>query len=439
MQIEIKDSGPCRKTVEISYTSEDIKSEFETMLSTYMKSVNLPGFRKGRAPRSLVKNKFTKKILEDLQEKLLGEGYRKAVKDHEISVLNILNVTGELTSGEQEVRFDLTLDVAPEFELPDYEKMPIEGQEVKLEDADLDKGIEDMLGRFATYEEVEGRAIELGDFVQVDYQGLHDGEPIEVKNEKFSGIVSGKEAWIPIEKESTFLPGFTEALIGCNIGDEKDIDVVFNDDFKSYDLGIDSAVYHATVTGIRSRKLPELNEEFLKQLGLESEEKLRENMSQSLLNSKEEEEHVRQINQVVENLLEKVTFDLPETVVQEETRQTIYEMVRANTQKGVDEDVIVEKKEEIFQVAERNAKEKLKLRYILLRIAEKEKIQVSQQEVASQIMGMALQQGMDPKEAQATMEKNNQMEGLKSQLRERKTLDFLVEKADVSMQENKGV
>ena len=92
MQIEIKDSGPCRKTVEISYTSEDVKSEFEEMLGAYTKSASLPGFRQGRVPRSLVKSKFTKKILEDLQEKLLGNGYRQAIKDHKINVLNLLDL-----------------------------------------------------------------------------------------------------------------------------------------------------------------------------------------------------------------------------------------------------------------------------------------------------------------------------------------------------------
>ncbi|NCC51565.1 MAG: trigger factor [Spartobacteria bacterium] len=433
MQVDIRDAGPCRKTLEISYSSDEVKDKYELMLNTYVKQANIPGFRPGRAPRALVAKKFAGEMLTRVGEALMSDGYKTAITEHKIAAITLMDFSGKLESFEKGVTYTYTLDVPPEFELPEYKNIPVTALPTTVEEAEIDEAIENVRKRMASYEDMDEGELADNDFVQIDYQATQNGTPLDISgHEDVKELCVGEGAWIPLVKDNQFLPGFVEGLVGHRVGDELDIEIEIGEHEKLKVLGIETAVYHVRILKVRSPKLPELDQKFFKDVNVADLEDLREKISESIAKTKVERDRTDRGNQIIKELFSKTSFDLPESVVEEATRQEIQNIVGMNLKRGVTEEEITEHKDQLFASAAHSAKERVKLRYILYRIASEEKIDVSMDEIKQDILMQAIHNRMDVKELLKYYENDQQMNTLRGQLRDRKTLDFLIDQAQVS-------
>ena len=231
---------------------------------------------------------------------------------------------------------------------------------------------------------------------------------------------------------SAFLPEIGEAVIGKSAEDKLTVELTFPEDFGEEALKGQFATYEVVVKLVREKIPGELSEEKLTQIGVESPEKLKELIEKDLADQRERMDSSALRNQLIGLLLESTQFELPESVVQEETKSTIYEMVQDIAKRGTSEEQIQERKDELFDVASRSASDKVKVRYILARIAEEEKIEVDDAEVSERIGAMSIQQQVSPQELRSELQKRNQLSNLEQDIRFQKTLDFLLEQADVT-------
>jgi trigger factor len=277
---------------------------------------------------------------------------------------------------------------------------------------------------------VAGRGVAEGDLVQIDYEAVMNGKPLEEAAPEARGLGRGKDFWVHAG-ENAFLPGFAEGLLGAGIGDKRQVFVDFPADFAQASLAGKSATYFVDIKALRERKVPALDPALLKELGVESEQQLREQIRTDLGRLGEVREKSRLKSEIVKRLLEQTVMALPASVVEEETRHAIYEIVRRNTARGASREQIEGHKEEIFDAATRGAGDKVKARYMLHRIAEEEKIEVTPEEVTVRVESLAREQGIAAPEMLSHLEKNNLMEGLRDEIRVDKTLDFLLEQAVV--------
>jgi trigger factor len=432
MNVQVEDTGACRKTLRIQIPATEVEQEYTQVLAAYRKQARIPGFRPGRAPEDLIKKRFAKDIEQEVRDRLIPKGYRGALVQEKISPVAVLGVQDVQHEAGQPLAFAVTLDVPPEFTLPAYKQIALSGRKVEVEASQVSDTIDRIRQSRARYVDVTDRPVQQGDLVQIDYEAVCEGTPLEALAPDATGLGKGEDFWVHAG-ENAFLPEFADGLIGMNNEERGQVLVDFPADFHESAVAGKKATYFVTVKSIRKEELPEIDAEFLASVGIESEDLLRERIEEDLRQAGEAQERSRLRSEIVKHLLEHTTMDLPKSVVEEETRNTIYDMVRETTARGASREQIEEQKDQLFEAAGRTASEKVKARYILSRIAAEENIEATPGEVNQRIARLAQANGMTEQEARAEIDKNNMLEGMEDQVRVEKTLDFLLDEAEIKV------
>lgn len=430
MKVSIKSTGPCRQTMKIEVPADAVAAERAELLNYYARGVALPGFRKGHAPKALVEKKFAKDMAADLKDRVVPKFYHEAIAQEKISVVAVVDVSEpELVEGKP-LKFEVTIDVPPEFKLPKYEGISIKAESADVSEKQIDETVEGILRQHATHEDVTGRAAKEKDLVQVSYESTVDGQPLEEKVPQARGMGRGNGYWISCDEES-FLPGMGKALIGTKIGDKKEVSVKFPEGFIVKELAGVKALFKVEVTGMREMKLPKMDEEFLKTLRVESEAELRKNIRQHMEEAAKNKEKGRQQDEICDYLLKKTKLDVPESAVKEQTRNVMYDLARQRMYRGMSQEQIAAQRDDMIKEAQTKAEEQVRLRYIVMAVADAENIQAGDQEVSDEVVRMAVSQRQDAAEYRKKLEKEGQLESVRDQLRFGKTIEFLLEKAKI--------
>jgi trigger factor len=430
MKVTVKNTGTCRQTLKIEVPAETVAAERAELLNYYAKGVSVPGFRKGHAPKALVEKKFAKDMAADLKDRVVPKFYHEAVEQEKVKVVAVIDVSEpELVEGKP-LKFEVTVDVPPEFKLPKYEGISIKAEKTDVSEKQVEETVQSILRQHATYEDVEGRAAKEKDMVQVSYESTIGGQPLEEKVPQARGMGRGNGYWITCDEES-FLPGMGKALTGSKIGDKKDVTVKFPEGFIVKELAGMKAEFKVEVTGMRETKLPELNEEFLKKIRVESEAELRKNIREHMEEAAKNKEKGRQQDEICEFLLGKTKLDVPESAVKEQTRNVMYDMARQRMMSGMNQEQIKAQQEDMMKEAKVKAEEQVKLRYIIMAIADAEEIKVDDQEISAEVVRMAVQQRRDAAEFRKELEKEGHLDSVGDQIRFGKTIEFLLEKAKI--------
>jgi trigger factor len=430
MNVTVENAGPCRKNLRIEIPAEKVSEEYGSVVNVYTKAARIPGFRQGKAPGDLVKKHYAKEIEQEVKERLIPAGYHEALKEQKLDPVAVLDVSDATFKLGQPMTFNVSLDVPPEFKLPEYIGISVQRKKVEVKDEQVADTIKHILDQHAKWDDITGRPVQKGDLVQIDYVGICDNKMVEELAPKAAGLGKGKDFWTMAD-ENAFLPGFADGLLGANIGEKRQILVDFNAEFPEKTVAGRKCTYDVDIKGIREKKMPAMDQDLLKSLGVESEDALKGRIREDMQKFGEEQEDRRLKNEIVKHLLEKTKLDVPESVVQEETRDTVYDMVREQSYRGVSREEIETRKGELFEAASRSANEKVKINYILHRIAEQEKIEATEEEISGRIAEMAPRYKAKPAELRAELEKRDAIGKIGEDIRVTKTLDLLLAKANV--------
>jgi trigger factor len=264
----------------------------------------------------------------------------------------------------------------------------------------------------------------------VNYTGTCEGKPILELAPTAKGLTEQKGFWLDVGG-NTFIPGFAEQLVGAKAGDKRTVNVDFPADFVTPQLAGKKGTYEVEVVEVKEKVLPEINEEFAKSYGAASLEKLREGVRKDLENELEYKQNSGIRNQVVRSLLNRVNFELPESAVNRETRNVVYNIVQENAKRGISRDTIEKSKDEIYAAATQGAKDRVKISFVLQKIAEKEDIKVSQEEIAARITALAARYQMPPEKLAKDLQARNGLIEIYDQIMNEKVLDLLQKEARV--------
>jgi len=430
MNVVVEELSPCRKKLNIEIPAEKVAEEMKSVLAQYSKQANVKGFRPGKAPEGVVKARFGRQIRDDVRDRLIPEGYRDALEQEKIQPVAVLDVQSVEIAPGKPMSFSIICDVAPEFELIEYQGIPLKSNSPGVAEEDLDKALTRILDQFATYDDVE-RPVAQDDLARIDFVATVDGQPLKDVAPAAGQLGEAKDFWVHAG-DNAFLPEFAMGLEGMEVDSTKTIAVRFPDEFAEEPLRGKSAQYEVTLRSVREKQIADLTEEQLKQLGVESEEALRETVRADMERNGEQMERRRLKNDLVQHLLERTVFDVPESVLQEETRNTVYEMVQGIMKDGTEKQDIEEKRDQIFDAASQSASGKVKIRYILSRIANEESIEVDKREINERVSQMAVQYKIAPEKLREELESRDQLDNLQQDIRFEKTLDFLLDKATVT-------
>jgi len=430
MNIQIEVVGPCRKQISIEIPSDKTSATFTEVVTGYQRFAQIPGFRAGKAPADLVKRRFQKDIVKEVKERLIPAGYQAALQQEKLSVVNVIDVAdGEPVEGKP-FAFQITVDVFPEFELPNYKSIRVEEKPVDVTKESIDEVVDRMRDRMATYEDVQ-RSAQKSDRVNVNYTATVDGKPMEVASAEMGVLAKADNFGVILDPEYSFIPEFVDGLVGASAGESKTIEVNFDEKFVEKSLAGKKAVYSVEVLGVQEKKLPEITPEFLKTMGVESVEDLRRRISDDLARMKVSQEERRIQDEICKKLLEETVMNLPDSVMQRRTAEEVYDMVEYNSDRGIPRDTIEQNREQIFSQAAKTAEEKTKIRYILLKIAEKESMSATDAEIDGFIRNIAMRERKDPAKVRENLVKNNRMNDVREDLLASKALKFITESQKV--------
>jgi trigger factor len=431
VKVVVEDAGPCRKKLRIEVPAADVAKEYEKVLSAFAKGSKIPGFRPGRAPQDIVARRYAKDIAGELQNSLVPSSYHKALEENKIDAVAIVDLDEPPPASPlQDFIFSVTVDVPPDFALPEYKGIPVQAAGVAVTDEQVKETIDGLRRQAARYDDVTDRPVQRGDLVQVDFEGTLDGKPIEEIGGKTRGLGKGAGHWVSADPDA-FPPGFGEGLEGAAIGETRTIRSAYREGFPVPELAGKTADYTVTVKGLRQPVLPEMDAEFLKRFDVESADQLTARVREQLEAAAKARDRARRRDEAIAHLLSRTQMDLPASLVQRQTERNVYNLVRSSIRQGAVENQIVENKSKIFESASRSAAEMLKLRYILHRIAEAEKVAVPDEDVAADIERQARQAGVDPAGLVKRMRDDGSFDEVRGDLREAKALDQIVDWANV--------
>ncbi|HTQ51440.1 MAG TPA: trigger factor [Candidatus Acidoferrales bacterium] len=429
MNVTVENLAPCKKLLRVEVDVKAVDEAFDSMTKEFQKQSSLPGFRPGKAPRAMVLKKYGGEIKDEVKRKLVSEAYRKAVEEKKIDVVGQPDIEEIQFGPGQSLQFAATIETAPEFPLPDYKGLPARREAKSVTDADVDHALKLLAQQHMKFETVV-RELRPGDIAVVNYTGTCDGKPIAEIASTAKGLAEQKNFWVDAGSES-FLPGFANQLLGARAGDRRTINTDFPAGFATKELAGKKGVFDVELAEVKEKILPVMDDAFAQKYGAENMEKLRQGVRRDLENELAYSQTKAVRGQIVRGLLDRVNFDLPETAVAHETRNVVYDIVRENSQRGVARDAIEKQKDEIYSAATRSAKERVKLAFLIQRIAEKENIKVSQEDVLRRAQTLAAMYQIPPDKFLKDLQKRNGVMELYDQVAHEKVLAFLEQNARI--------
>ena len=429
MNVTVENLAPCKKLMRVEIEAQKVDETFDSVAKDFQKEARLPGFRPGKAPREMVLRKYGKDIEEEAKRKLISEAYKKAVDEKNLDVLGYPDIEEIQFGRGQALQFAATIETAPEFELADYKGIPVKREARTVTDEDMTRALEVLRQPHTSFQTV-ARPAANGDIVVVNYTGTSEGKPITEIAPAAKSLSEQKNFWVEIGA-NVFIPGFAEQLVGAQANEKRTVTIDFPANFVTPELAGKRGSYEVEIVEIKEKSLPALDDAFAQKYGAENLEKLREGVRRDLENELKFKQSKSLRGQLIRSLLNRINFELPETAVAQETRNVVYDIVQENAKRGVPRETIEQEKERIYSAATQGAKERVKLNFLLQKIAEKEDIKVAQQEIAQRINQLAATYQIPPEKFLKDLQKRNGLIEIYDQIMNEKVMTLLEQNAQI--------
>lgn len=390
MNAEVTPLDGCRCKLHVELPAESVAASRKKILSVYQRNAEIPGFRKGKVPLATIEKRFADGIAKDLADELTRTSWRDAVKEKELKVVSIVDIENAGVTADG-FSADYVFDRPPEFDLPAYQAIPVSYEKAVVTDADVDHQFEDLRRSAGTLKDADAEhVIAEGDLVQCAITGSADGGPIDaLVGEEHKTLASNDTAWCRAGADFGVIPGMGAAVLGHKTGDALDFDAVFDDTFYVEALRGKTVHYTGTVNKAEEFVPAEVNEEFLKRFGAATEDELRISLRTELESRAAGVNENRLSEAICQYLLANTSFEPPRSSVDGESRSIVQEMISRGVQQGVNRDDILKDKDKILENAERLASDRVRVAWILKRIAEAENITTTQGELRARIQEIA--------------------------------------------------
>lgn len=440
VNVQLNNVSATRKSLVVTLDASEVDAEHLAVVGEIAKMARIPGFRPGKAPTAMIAKRFAKEIAEEFKQKVVAKAYRSGLEQQKLEVISIVNVEEGTIAAGASATVTITLDVRPEFALPDYQNLSTEIVPTDASDDEVAKVIEGLRGEAADFKAAD-RPAQKGDYVKLAYEGKVGEQPIAelVPDKALYGKVP--QTWEEVEGTNEgVIPGLGKQLAGLKPGDKKDVTIEFPAEFAAAPaLAGKSAVYAVDVQEIRERVLPELNAEFFKTQQVDDLAGLQAKVRNNLKAQKEYQNRSAQRRQVTEQLAAAVDFPVPDSMVEGETQGVLRQFIEENMRRGVPAEQFEKDKKELFEGAKKAAFNRVKLQLILARIAEQEKIEVTNDDLNEFLYREAMRTGQKPdKFAKTLANDREQLRSVQQSIIFDKAVDFLVAKAKVATVEPKA-
>jgi trigger factor len=409
-------------TIEVDETQ--VSSAIDQAFTKVVKQVNLPGFRKGKVPRKIFEARFgVESLYQDALDIILPEAYSAAVVETGISPVDRPEVDVEQMEKGQPLIFKATVTVKPEVQLGDYKGLTVEDKDFTVTDEKIADELKTMQERGAELVVVEDGEIQSGDYAIIDFEGFVDGEAFE----------GGQADNYQLEVGSgTFIPGFEDQVIGLKQGEEKDVEVTFPEEYHATELAGKLAVFKVKVNEIKRKNLPELDDEFAKDVSeFDTLDELKADLRNKLEEKAKEEAENFKKESLIEQASANATIDIPEVMVEHEVNHMMNDFAERLQQQGMNLELYYQftglDEEKLREQFQGDAEKRVRTTLTLEAIGEQENVEVSEEDINQELKTLSEQYNRPEEELRKIFEARDDFESLKNDIRIRKTIDLLVE------------
>ncbi len=416
----------CKREIDLEIPADQVQKAADKITRDIIKVARIPGFRPGKAPVTLVRRRFADDIQGEVVQSLVPEYLEKALVEKNLNPITRPEVDKiEFKDGEP-LKVHAVFEVLPEFELGEYKNLTVQVDEIAAGDAEVDKAIEEMRERAATFVPVEGRAAKDGDSVLIKLKGTpaEGGDPVEADN-----------VMVPLGAEET-LASFTENLRGTTAGETKTFRATYPEDYPDKKLAGKAYDFTVDIQSIKEKKLPELNDEFVKEAAgdnaeLKTLDELRAKLRESIEASRDHQQKTQAQDRILEQLTKSHDFPVPEALIEGQMDTRVERMVRTFAAQGIDPRGMNVDWAGIRGKQRDRAVTDVKAELILDRIATAENIDATDEEIEKEIEHLAQHRGESATAMRARLTKEGTLDTMKSKLRSNKTIDWLYSNARI--------
>ena len=421
MKKNLKHIEEHRKSFEIEIPASEVKKRKEELYLKLGKTASLPGFRAGKAPRDLLVKHYGDRVAREVIEDLVSDSYHRAIEEEGFIPLGLPAISDVKLDGSDVLCFNAEFNIRPKIALGRYKGLKLSAKKIEIGEKDVEKSVNVLRESNAKFKTADGRPVKIGDYIVCDSEVFVDGKSIGKKREN---------VWMPIEEKS-YIPGLSAQLSGANVSDEKQIEAELPLDFGSKEYAGKKAAFKIKIKEIKERFLPQIDDEFAKDLGYNDLAGLNESIKKIL-----EEQSIRRQRQdlerqTVEKLLADADFNAPGALVEEQLNYLMREEKERLLKQGVREDDVKEKEKDLQERLRPIAVKQVKTMFILDEIAHAEKIGVSEEEIGGALEGIAIQYNQTKGRIEKHYRENNLISDLRADLRNAKIMDLLVKEADI--------
>lgn len=414
-------------TLKITAPAAEVNAGYKKAVKKIADQVNIPGFRKGKAPRAVIEMHYGKEaVKQEAFEIVANKAYSEALDQEKLIPVSDPKVEESVFEEGKDMELTIKVTLKPEPELGEYKGLHVDKKEVEITDEQVDAQIKDMMGRDAKMVVAEeGAVIEKGDFAIIDFAGTVDGEP-------FSG---GEGKGYPLEVGSnSFIPGFEDQLVGLSKGDSTDVEVTFPEDYFVKDLAGKEAVFKVNIQDVKRKELPELNDEYVaSKTDFKTVEELRANYKERMQKAAEANAKAEYEHELIDLAVANAKFSVPEIMIEDKISQMVDEMKMSLESRKMSLDMYMQYtgldmakiRENQRPVAEENVKTDL----VLDAIAKAEDIQVDMADVDAEIAAISAQHGAAPEEVKKIIKGNGTMGLLLANILRRKAAHVVIDSA----------
>ena len=412
--------NPLLRTVTVEIPAQTVDEERNRIVQQYAKMARVPGFRKGKVPASVVRTRFSQDINEEIVRNLIPGAFREETQKQKLAPVSQPQVTDMHLHDGEPLKFTAEFEILPEIPTEGYQNVKVEHPAVNVTDEEVEETVRNLQEQRATYDPIEDRAAENGDFVQISFEGKDKADP-EAKPVEVPSILVELGGKNTVEE-------FTENLKGTKAGDEKTFDVKYADDYGDQRLAGKTVEYHVTVKGIKKKVMPELNEEFIKELGgdFTTADELRAKIREGMEHEKRHQAEHEGKDKLVDQLVKLHDFPVPESMVNNQIEVRLERGLRALAQQGMrTEDMRKMDFHRLRDGQREAATREVKASLLLEKIADAEKVEVSDEELDKSVASLARQSQQTPEQVRARLTQDGSLDRIRTQIRNEKTLELL--------------
>jgi trigger factor len=436
MKTEFVDVNETRKNLVVEIDSEVVDQEIDRVARDYGKAAKIPGFRPGKVPAKVVRQKFRDQILHDVAHGLIPRAVDEALRERGVEPVDTPDIKDVVLEEGQPLKFTATFDTVPPIDPGEYADLRLTRASLNVEDAAVGQALEGLRERSARYEPVDGRGVEHGDSVLMDLVRTANPAPAIVLTDAEAPADAPQRDEhdnVTVDIGATANPpGFDEQLLGLEPGSHKAFDIRYPDDYAVGELAGKTVNYYVTIKAIRKRIVPELDDEFAKDLGeFESLDALKARVRDDLVHEATHEADREMRAALLKQLAERVTFDVPQALLEREIDRRVEEFVRRLIEQQIDPMKTNINWEEFRERQVEAAAEAVRGALALDAVARREQIAVAPDEVEAEIARYAERTGRTPAAVRARLEKEGGISRLYSGLRRERAIDFLLSRATI--------